>query len=39
MRIMATHGMLGPFNLVSGDWASYIERAELYFTATDIYQQ
>ncbi len=25
MRIMATHGMLGPFNLDSGDWASYVE--------------
>ncbi len=39
MRIMATHGMLGPFNLDSGDWASYVESTELYFTANDIYQR
>ncbi len=33
---MATHGMLGPFDLVSGDWTSYVERAKFYFTVKDI---
>ncbi|XP_064406426.1 uncharacterized protein LOC135351366 [Halichondria panicea] len=33
---MATHGTLGPFDLALGDWKSYVERAELYFTANDV---
>ena len=32
----ATHGSLGPFDVSSGDWKSYVERAQLYFTANDI---
>ena len=31
-----THGTLGPFDLSSGDWKSYVERVKLYFTANDI---
>ena len=33
---MPTHGTLGSFDLLSGDWKSYVERATLYFTANDI---
>ena len=34
---MATaHGMMSYFDLFSGDWKSYVERAKLYFTANDI---
>jgi len=33
---MATHGILGQFDLASGDWKSYVEQAKLYFTANDI---
>ena len=33
---MPTHGTLGSFDLLFGDWKSYIERATLYFTANDI---
>ena len=34
---MATaHGTNSSFDLLSGDWKSYVERAKLYFTANDI---
>ena len=33
---MAKHGSLGEFDLVNGDWKSYIERAQQYLTANDI---
>ena len=33
---MVTHGLLGQFDLTTGDWKSYVERAKLYFTANDI---
>ena len=33
---MAIHGSLGEFDQLSGDWKSYIERAQQYFTANDI---
>ena len=34
---MATaHGTMSSFDLLSGDWKSYVECAKLYFTANDI---
>ena len=33
---MATHGSLGEFDHRTGDWKSYIERAQQYYTANDI---
>lgn len=33
---MTTHGSLGSFDLSRGDWKTYIERADLYFTANGI---
>ena len=33
---MATLGSLGPFDLATGDWMSYIEWAKLYFIANEI---
>ena len=32
----ALHGTLNQFDLASEDWKSYVERAELYFTANEI---
>lgn len=32
----ANGGTLGPFDLTSGNWKSYVEWAKLYFTANDI---
>ena len=33
---MATHGSLGEFDHRTGDWKSYIERAQQYFAANDV---
>ena len=33
---MAKHGHLGEFEIVRGDWKSYVERAKQYFTANDV---
>jgi len=32
----ASHGSLGAFDLSGGDWKSYVEQVQLYFTANDI---
>ena len=33
---MAKHGSLGEFDQRTGDWKSYIERAQQYFAANDV---
>ena len=33
---MAKHGSLGEFDQKTGDWKSYIERAQQYFAANDV---
>ena len=33
---MAKHGSLGGFDQQTGDWKSYIERAQQYFAANDV---
>jgi len=33
---MATHGSLREFDQKSGDWKSYVERAQQYFLANDV---
>ena len=33
---MAKHGTLGEFDQSTGDWKSYIERAQQYFVANDV---
>ena len=33
---MAKHGSLGELNQQTGDWKSYIERAQQYFTASNV---
>ena len=33
---MAMHGSLGEFDQKTGDWKSYIERAQQYFAANDV---
>ena len=33
---MATHGSLGEFDPRTGDWKTYIERAQQYFLANDV---
>ena len=33
---MAKHGSLREFNQKTGDWKSYIERAQQYFAANDV---
>lgn len=33
---MATHGSLGEFDHRTGDWKSYVERAQQYFAANDV---
>ena len=33
---MVKHGSLGEFDQQTGDWKSYIERAQLYFATNDM---